>query len=60
VDAVCVAVAAARRAWGHGRARDFHRLFDPLELDTRRIRTLLDWSPPVSLAEGVRRAVRKE
>jgi nucleoside-diphosphate-sugar epimerase len=43
-----------------GRARDFHRLFDPLELDTRRIRTLLDWSPPVSLAEGVRRAVRKE
>jgi nucleoside-diphosphate-sugar epimerase len=35
------------------------RLFDPLELDTSRIRTLLDWSPPVSLAEGVRRAVKE-
>ena len=43
-----------------GRARDFHRLFDPLEVDTSRIRALLDWTPPVSLAEGVRRAVEKE
>jgi len=40
-----------------GRSRDVQRLFDPLELDTSRIRALLDWSPPVSLAEGVRRAV---
>jgi nucleoside-diphosphate-sugar epimerase len=40
-----------------GRGRDADRLLDPLELDTRRIRTLLDWTPPVSLAEGVRRAV---
>jgi len=40
-----------------GRVRDVQRLFDPLELDTSRIRALLDWSPPVSLAEGVRRAV---
>jgi nucleoside-diphosphate-sugar epimerase len=40
-----------------GRARDYHRLFDPLELDSSRIRTQLDWSPPVSLDEGLRRAV---
>jgi UDP-N-acetyl-alpha-D-quinovosamine dehydrogenase len=41
-----------------GRERDFRRLFCPLELDTSRIRTLLDWSPPVSLDEGLRRAVQ--
>jgi nucleoside-diphosphate-sugar epimerase len=40
-----------------GRERDYRRLFDPLELDTGRIRTLLGWSPPISLDEGVRRAV---
>jgi nucleoside-diphosphate-sugar epimerase len=40
-----------------GRERDYRRLFDPLELDTSRIRTLLGWSPPVSLDEGLRRAV---
>lgn len=40
-----------------GRERDMQRLLDPLELDTSRIRSLLGWSPPVSLAEGVRRAV---
>ena len=45
------------RSGSAGRARDVQRLFDPLELDTSRIRTLLDWSPPVTLAEGVRRAV---
>jgi nucleoside-diphosphate-sugar epimerase len=43
-----------------GRTRDVQRLFDPLELNTSRIRALLDWSPPVSLAEGVRRAVAPE
>ena len=42
-----------------GHERDFRRLFDPLELDTGRIRALLDWSPPVSLDEGLRRAVRE-
>ena len=42
-----------------GRSRDVQRLLDPLELDTSRIRTLLDWTPPVSLAEGVRRAVKE-
>ena len=41
-----------------GRSRDVQRLFDPLALDTTRIRTLLDWTPPLSLAEGVRRAVK--
>jgi nucleoside-diphosphate-sugar epimerase len=40
-----------------GRSRDVRRLFDPLQLDTSRIRSLLDWSPPLTLAEGVRRAV---
>jgi nucleoside-diphosphate-sugar epimerase len=42
-----------------GRDRDLQRLLDPLELDSSRIRALLGWSPPVSLAEGVRRAVVK-
>ena len=68
-----IAAALGRRAWtpyvppllvraalaGLGRLRDANRLFDPLELDTSRIRTLLDWTPPVSLAEGVRRAVER-
>ena len=40
-----------------GRERDYRRLFDPLELDTGRIRTLLGWSPPISLDEGLHRAV---
>ena len=42
-----------------GRERDYHRLFDPFELDTSRIRIQLGWSPPVSLDEGLRRAVRE-
>jgi nucleoside-diphosphate-sugar epimerase len=41
-----------------GRALDFRRLFDPLDLDCSRIRTQLDWSPPMSLDEGLQRAVR--
>jgi len=45
---------AARLA---GRERDFKRLFDPLEIESRRMRAVLDWAPPVTLAEGVRRAV---
>jgi nucleoside-diphosphate-sugar epimerase len=40
-----------------GRTRDYHRLFDPLEIDSSHIRTQLDWSPPVSLDEGLLRAV---
>jgi nucleoside-diphosphate-sugar epimerase len=42
-----------------GRERDYRRLFDPLELDSSRIRSLLGWSPPVSLDEGLRSAVRE-
>ena len=66
-----IAAALGRRAWTPrvspallraafrlaGRERDFHRLLDPLELDTGRIRSLLGWSPPVTLDEGLRRAV---
>lgn len=69
-----IAAALGRRVWtpnvppallravfgAVGRARDVQRLLDPLEIDTSRIRSLLDWSPQVSLAEGVRRAVAKE
>jgi len=40
-----------------GRERDFGRLFEPLALDATRIRTRLGWSPPLSLDEGLRRAV---
>jgi nucleoside-diphosphate-sugar epimerase len=40
-----------------GREKDFRRLFDPLEIDSRFIRTTLQWSPPVALAEAVRRSV---
>jgi nucleoside-diphosphate-sugar epimerase len=67
-----IAGALGRRAWtprvspvllrsafrAAGRERDFRRLFDPMQLDTGRIRDLLGWSPPVSLDEGLRRAVR--
>jgi UDP-N-acetyl-alpha-D-quinovosamine dehydrogenase len=40
-----------------GRERDFGRLFNPLELDTSRIRAVLGWSLPVSLDDGLSRAV---
>jgi nucleoside-diphosphate-sugar epimerase len=40
-----------------GRTRDFERLFLPLQIDDGLIRARLGWSPPVSLAEGVRQAV---
>jgi nucleoside-diphosphate-sugar epimerase len=43
-----------------GRERDYGRLFDPLELDTGRIRALLGWMPPISLEEGLRRAVQDD
>ena len=53
-----VSAALLRTALGAmGATRDVQRLFDPLELNTSRIRALLEWTPPVSLAEGVRRAV---
>jgi nucleoside-diphosphate-sugar epimerase len=54
-----VPAALLRTALGAmGRTRDVQRLFDPLELNTSRIRALLEWTPPVTLAEGVRRAVK--
>jgi nucleoside-diphosphate-sugar epimerase len=40
-----------------GRGRDFERLFLPLRIDDGLVRARLGWSPPVPLAEGVRRAV---
>jgi|SRR5262245_14234013 len=39
------------------RERDFERLFHPLELDARRMRTKLNWMPPMSLDEGLARAL---
>jgi nucleoside-diphosphate-sugar epimerase len=66
-----LAAAQGRRAWlpavpatllrpafaALGRGRDFDRLFAPLAIDCQRIRTTLAWTPPVSLDEGLRRAV---
>lgn len=40
-----------------GRGRDIARLFDPFVIDTGRIRQQLGWTPPFSLAEGIRRAL---
>jgi UDP-N-acetyl-alpha-D-quinovosamine dehydrogenase len=40
-----------------GREGDFQRLFEPLDVDSRKVHKLLDWSPPVSMVEGLRRAV---
>ena len=39
------------------RGRDYHRLFDPFALDGSRIRATLDWSPPISMEDGLRRAL---
>jgi nucleoside-diphosphate-sugar epimerase len=39
------------------RERDYRRLFEPLELDITRIRAELDWSPPVSMDEGLASAL---
>jgi len=39
-----------------GREGDFRRLFAPLDIDCGKVRKLLDWSPTVSMAEGLRRA----
>jgi nucleoside-diphosphate-sugar epimerase len=42
-----------------GGEKDIRRLFDPLEIDSGLIRTTLQWSPPVALAEAVRRSVAR-
>lgn len=53
-----VPAAVMRAALGAaGRTRDFERLFLPLQIDDALARRRLGWSPPVSLADGVRRAV---
>ena len=39
------------------RERDYRRLFEPLELDITRIRAELDWSPSVSMDEGLASAL---
>ncbi|MGE3701778.1 MAG: NAD-dependent epimerase/dehydratase family protein [Hyphomicrobiaceae bacterium] len=41
------------------RERDYRRLFEPLELDITRIRTELDWSPPLSMDAGLAAAVSR-
>jgi UDP-N-acetyl-alpha-D-quinovosamine dehydrogenase len=41
-----------------GRERDYRRLFDPLEVDISHIRDSLGWSPPLSLEDSLRRALR--
>lgn len=40
-----------------GRADDAARLLDPLRIDSRRFRDTLQWRPPLSLEEGIRRSV---
>lgn len=41
-----------------GRAEDLSRLTDSLRVDSSATRTMLDWSPPVGLEEGIMRTVR--
>ena len=40
-----------------GRANDVQRLCGNLQVDIAKARTLLNWSPPISVDEGLRRAV---
>ncbi len=40
-----------------GRANDIQRLCGNLQVDITKARTLLAWTPPISLEEGLRRAV---
>ena len=42
-----------------GRSADASKLFDPLQIDSTRLRERLAWRPVVTLDEGLRRAVRK-
>ncbi len=42
------------------RSRGIERLFDPFVIDTAHIRRTLNWAPPVSLDEGLLRAVGRE
>jgi nucleoside-diphosphate-sugar epimerase len=40
-----------------GRERDFRRLFEPLQIDSRKVCNFLDWSPPLPMVEALRRAI---
>jgi nucleoside-diphosphate-sugar epimerase len=40
-----------------GRGEDYERLFAPLEIDMTETTQLLGWSPPISMQEGLRRAL---
>ena len=40
-----------------GKQAEMDRLVGSLQIDSRHARELLDWTPPVSLAEGIRRMV---
>ncbi len=40
-----------------GRSNDLQRLCGNLQVDISKARKLLDWSPPISLEEGLRRAI---
>lgn len=42
-----------------GKRNVVDRLCDDLQIDISKARQLLDWSPPISVQEGVRRAVQK-
>lgn len=41
-----------------GKQAEIDRLVGSLQIDSRHTRELLDWTPPVSLAEGIRRMVQ--
>lgn len=41
-----------------GKSSDVSRLFDPLQMDCSRIQTQLGWAPPLTLAQGMQRAVQ--
>lgn len=40
-----------------GHRADIAKLFDPVEIDSSRIRKRLQWTPPLTLLEGLQRAV---
>ena len=41
-----------------GKQAEIDRLVGSLQIDSRHTRELLDWTPPVSVAEGIRRMVQ--
>ena len=41
-----------------GKRAEIDRLVGTLQIDSRHTCEMLDWTPPVSVAEGIRRMVR--